>query len=200
MANLSLSALCINARGNKTATLLDGSQRLVQTFAQPARCLFGPSNFDKDESAARQGIPFELTQEMSEFFTKLDVWAKQYIEQESERLLGKPLTKEQVEQGYVSCVKESPGKPPLLKLKINMAHSAKPCRAWHPDGSEAPWPQDWALPFQIRIKVSHLWMMGGAPRAEFGFVCLLEDAMPQRVGACVPLRKTLIRLIENHYV
>ena len=117
MTSLTLSALNINSRGNKTATVLDGGQRLVQTFTEPARCLFGPSNFDKDESAARQGIPFELTQEMSEFFTKLDVWAKDYIEQESERLLGKVLTKEQVEQGYVSCVKETPGKAPLLKLK-----------------------------------------------------------------------------------
>ena len=191
MANLSLSALNINARGNKTATLLDGTQRLVQTFAEPARCLFGPSTFDKDESAARQGIPFELTQEMSEFFTKFDVWAKQYIEQESERLLGKVLTKDQVEAAYVSCVKESPGKSPLLKLKINMSHSAKPCKFWHPDGSEAPWPQDWAMPFQIRIKVSHLWIMGAAARAEFGFVCLLEDAMPQRVVHAFPFGKPM---------
>ena len=191
MANLSLSALNINARGNKTATLLNGSQRLVQTFAEPARCLFGPSTFDKDEGAARQGIPFELTQEMSEFFTKLDITAKTLIEQESERLLGKVLTKDQVEAAYVSCVKESPGKPPLLKLKLNMSHSAKPCRFWHPDGSEAPWPQDWAIPFQIRIKVSHLWVMGSGPRAEFGFVCLLEDAMPQRVVHAFPFGKPL---------
>ena len=133
--------------------------------------------------------PFELTQEMSEFFTKLDVWAKQYIEEHSERLLGKPLTKEQVEQGYVSCVKESPGKPPLLKLKINMAHSAKPCRFWHPDGSEAPWPQDFAMPFQLRVKVSHLWIMGAA-RAEFGFVCLFGGCDVAAGGSCVPLRKT----------
>ena len=191
MANLSLSALNINARGNKTATLLDGTQRLVRTFAEPARCLFGPSNFDKDESAARQGIPFELTQEMSEFFTMLDVTAKTLIEQESERLLGKALTKDQVEQAYVSCVKETPGKPPLLKLKINMPHSAKPCRFWHPDGSEAPWPQDWGMPFQLRVKVSHLWIMGAGPRAEFGFVCLLEDAMPQRVVHAFPFGKPM---------
>ena len=190
MANLSLSALHLYSRGNKTATLLDGTQRLVQTFAEPARCLFGPSNFDKDESAARQGIPFELTQEMSEFFTKLDVWAKQYIEEHSERLLGKVLTKDQVEAAYVSCVKESTGKPPLLKLKINMSHSAKPCRFWHPDGSEAPWPQDFAMPFQLRVKVSHLWIMGAA-RAEFGFVCLLEDAMPQRVVHAFPFGKPM---------
>ena len=63
MSNLSLSNVCINGRGNKTATLLDGNQRLVRTFDQPARCLFGPSTFNKDEGAARQGIPFELTQD-----------------------------------------------------------------------------------------------------------------------------------------
>ena len=156
MTTLSLSNVCINGRGNKTATLLDGNQRLVRTFDEPARCLFGPSTFDKDEGAARQGIPFELTQEMSEFFTMLDTWAKEYIWKESERLLGKQLEPGQVEQNYVSCVKEAPGKSPLLKLKINMPNSAKPCRFWHADGSEAPWPQDWAMPFQIRIKVSHL--------------------------------------------
>ena len=128
---------------------------------------------------------------MSEFFTKLDVWAKTYIEEQSERLLGRPLTRDQVEQGFVSCVKQSPGKPPLLKLKVNMTNSATPCRFWHPEGSEAPWPQDWAMPPQIRIKVSHLWIMGAAPRAEFGFVCLLEDAMSQRVVHAFPFGKTL---------
>ena len=99
-----------------------------------------PSTFDKDEGAARQGIPFELTQELSEFFTNLDTWAVGYIEKESERLFGKQFTKDQVEQGYVSCVKEAPGKSPLLKLKLNMPNSPKPCRLWHPDGTEAPWP------------------------------------------------------------
>ena len=156
----------------------------------PPAASSAPSTFDKDESAARQGIPFELTQEMSEFFfTTFDITAKTLIEQESQRLLGKSLTKEEVEQSYVSCVKESPGKPPLLKLKISMPNSAKPCRVWNPDGSEAPWPQDWALPFQIRIKVSHLWIMGATPRTEFGFVCLLEDAMPQRVVHAFPFGK-----------
>ena len=190
-AQLSLSNICINARGNKTATLLDGNQRLVNSFNEPARCLFGPSTFDKDESAARQGVPFELTQELSEFFSRLDVWAKTYIEQESERLLGKQLTTAQVEAGYVSCVKETPGKSPLLKLKLNMQHSAKPCRFWHADGTEAPWPLDWAIPFQIRVKVSHMWIMGAKERAEFGFVCLLEDAMAKQQPAAFPFGKSI---------
>ena len=191
MTNLSLSNVCINGRGNKTATLLDGNQRLVRTFDEPARCLFGPSTFDKDESAARQGVPFELTQELSEFFTMLDTWAKGYIEKESERLLGKQLTKDQVEAGYVSCVKEAPGKSPLVKLKINMPNSAKPCRFWNADGSEAPWPLEWQIPFQIRLKASHLWIMGAGPRAEFGFVCLLEDAMAKQQPAAFPFGKSI---------
>ena len=127
LAKLSLSNLNINSRGNKTAILLNGSERLEHTFNEPARCLFGPSTFDKDEQAPRQGIPFELTQEMSEFFTSLDVWAKDYIEKHSERLLGKQLTKDQIDCAYCSCVKESSASnAPLLKLKINMQNSMKP--------------------------------------------------------------------------
>ena len=72
-----------------------------------------------------------------------------------------------------------------------MPNSAKPCRFWNPDGSEAPWPLDWAVPFQMRIKVSHLWIMGTQARAEFGFVCLLEDAMPQRVVHAFPFQKSI---------
>ena len=192
MANLlSLSNTTVNGRGNKTASCLDGKERFVTSFEEPARCLFGPSTFDKDEAAVRQGLPFELTQELSEFFTHLDVWAKAYIEKESERLLGKQLSKEQVEAGYVSCVKETAGKSPLAKLKINMPNSARPCRFWHADGSEAPWPQDWAIPFQIRVKISHLWIMGSKERAEFGFVALLEDAMAKQAPPAFPFGKAI---------
>ena len=64
-AKLSLSNLNINGRGNKTGILIYGSERLEHTFNEPARCLFGPSAFGWDEQVMRQGIPFELAQEMS---------------------------------------------------------------------------------------------------------------------------------------
>ena len=72
-----------------------------------------------------------------------------------------------------------------------MQNSAKPCRFWHPDGTEAPWPQEWQIPFQIRIKVSHLWIMGAGPRAEFGFGTLLEDALPKQQPAAFPFGKSI---------
>ena len=149
------------------------------TFKEPAQCLFGPSTYEKDEAAARQGVPFALTQDISEFVTSLDLWAKAYIEKESERLLGKALTTEQVEAAYNSCIKTSP-KGSLLKLKINMPNSAKPCRFWNADGSQAEWPLDWGIDFKLKLKISHLWIMGSGPRAEFGLVCLLEDCMPRK--------------------
>ena len=124
---------------------------------------------------------------MSEFFTSLDVWAKDYIEKHSERLLGKQLTKDQIDGAYCNCVKEfTVSKAPLLKLKINMHNSMKPCRFWNADGSQADWPQDWCVPFKMRIKISHLWVMGVKERSECGFVCLIEDAMPQHIQHAFP--------------
>ena len=90
----------ISARGSKSATLLQGAERVSTTFKEPAQCLFGPSTYEKDEAADRQGVPFALAQEISEFFNSLELWPKGYIEQKSERLLGKALTAEQVEAAY----------------------------------------------------------------------------------------------------
>ena len=185
-AKLSLSNLNINGRGNKTGILIYGSERLEHTFNEPARCLFGPSAFGWDEQAMRQGIPFELTQEMSEFFTSLDVWAKEYIEKESERLLGKQLTGDHIDCAYCSCVTETSGKSPLLKFKLSMPNSAKPCRIWNRDGSQVEWPQYLCVPFKMRIKISHLCVMGVKERSECGFVCLLEGALLQRIEHAFP--------------
>ena len=53
------------------------------------------------------------------------------------------------------------GKAPLLKLKINMPSSAKPCRFWIPDSNQAEWPMGWAAPFKMRISVSHSLIIRG---------------------------------------
>ena len=99
----------------------------------------------------------------------------------SERLLGKQLTREQVEFAYVSNIKRAEGKAPLAKFKINMPGSNKPARCWTEDGKPADFITDWVgKTLKIKIMVSHLWVMGSAAKAEFGFVCLLTDAMAQK--------------------
>ena len=184
-SNLKLSPVNISGRGVKTSTLLNGKERLDTVFLEPTQCLFAPSTFDKDPDATRQGIPFAITQEISEFFTSLDIWAKKYIEDESERLTGKELSAEQVDFAYKSCIKDTP-KGSLLKLKINMPNSARPCKFWDSDGKETDWPIDWNTEFKMRIRISHLYIMGAGAKAEFGFVCIAEDLLPQKTIRASP--------------
>jgi hypothetical protein len=51
---LALANVSITAKGAKMAMLTNGAERCSYTFAEPTRCPFGPSNFDKDPNATRQ--------------------------------------------------------------------------------------------------------------------------------------------------
>ena len=66
----------------------------------------------------------------------------------------------------------------MLKLKINMPTSKAPCRCWSQEGEEVPFISDWAgIIVKSKILLSNLWVMGTGPKAEFGIVCVLTDAM-----------------------
>ena len=186
MANLKFSTVNVSQRGSKSAVLLNGAGRVVVNFKNSIQCLFAPSTFEKDLDAARQSLPLALTEEVAEYFAALDEKCIDVIHKESERHLGKQLTKEQVQAGYISCVK-STQKGTMLKLKINTPHSQRPCRFWNKDGSPGEWPSDWnGAELRCQILCSHLWIMGSGARAEFGLVCLLTDAMVEERNFAFP--------------
>ena len=58
-----------------------------------------------------------------------------------------------------------------------------------PDGNEADWPVDWNTEFRMRLRVSHLYIMGAGIKAEFGFICLIEDLLPQKQVRASPFTK-----------
>ena len=142
MTNMKFSTVNVSAHGSKSAVLLDGADRVVVNFKNPIQCLVAPSTFEKDPDAARQSLPMTLTEEVAEYFAALDETCIDMIHKDSERLLGKQLTKEQVQAGYVSCVKSN-AKGTMVKLKINTYNSQLPCRFWNKDGSPGEWPSDW---------------------------------------------------------
>ena len=183
---LNISSVLVNARGNKTAALLNGKERYYVQFDTPAQCLWVPSNFDKNDEATRMGINFEPTEEIAAFCAEFDTWAKAYIQEHSERLFGKTMSEEQVSMSYHSCLKER-----SVKFKINMPHSATPCRVWDDAGEPLPFPTNWTGCFRLRVKASHLWMMGGAKDKSFGFVMICEDLCPKAQTAASPWAKTL---------
>ena len=177
---LSISGINVNSRGSKTAVVLLDNERYAHVFEQEVECPFNPGSYDKDESALRQNIVFRLNDELEKFCTELDSWALDYVEKNSERLLGKQLTAEQVKIGYVSNIKKQEGKLPLVKFKINMPGANKPTRCWSEDGAPMKFLQSWAgTAMKIKVLVSHLWIMGSGAKSEFGFVIVLTDVMAQ---------------------
>ena len=133
---LTLKNIVINARGGKAAVVLRGDERFTQTFELIVESPFQPGNHDKDDTALRQNIVFRCNEELAKFFEDLDTWAVDYIADHSERILGKELPIGQIQANYVSSVKQSEGRPPLVKFKLNMPGSNKPTRCWDAEGQE----------------------------------------------------------------
>ena len=178
---LSIAGININQRGGKSAILLRDNERFSHTFERPAESPFSPGNHDKDETAMRQNIVFRLNDELEKFFVDFEAWAIDYITEHSERLLGKTLSTDEVNFGFVSNVKKQEGKPPLVKFKLNMPGSQKATRCWSEKGEPIDFISDWVgKSVKLRILVSHLWVMGSGSKSEFGFVCLVTDAMEEK--------------------
>jgi hypothetical protein len=71
-SSLALANVSVTAKGAKMATLTDGADRCHFTFAEPTRCPFGPSNFDKDPGATRQNLDIRVSGEAAAYFDGLD--------------------------------------------------------------------------------------------------------------------------------
>ena len=181
---LTISGINVSSRGTKSALIFKSEERFSHVFEQPVECVFQPGSYDRDDAALRQNVVFRPTQEMEQFFDELDQWAVDYLTEHSERLFGKTLSKDTIKFGYVPVLKRPEGKLPLVKFKINMPGSQKPLRCWNENKEPADFIQDWAgRSMQLKILVSHLWIMGSGGKAEFGFVCLLTDVMAMKQQA-----------------
>ena len=177
-------------RGGKASIVLRDGERFTHTFELPAESPFQPGNHDKDDSALRQNIVFRCNEELDKFFEELDTWAIAYITEHSERILGKQLPAGQVQANYVSNIKNTDGRPPLVKLKLNMPGSNKPTRCWDAEGQEVELIRDWAgKDFKVKVQVSHLWPMGSAAKSEFGFVVLVTDVLEKKTVHAFPFGK-----------
>ena len=162
-SSLHLGDVHTNAKGAKMAPLSAGGEKCLYTFPEPTKAPFGPSNFDKDASAARQNLEIRVTGEAASYFRGLDEWAVDYIAAHSERLFKKRLSLQQVRDAYTPCLRQAPGYEPLLRTKINMPNSRGACRYWTASGEEREAPVDWReADVKPHVHVSHLWLMGGS--------------------------------------
>ena len=106
-SKLHLAEPVVSSRGAKSCALTDDGAKLVLTLgsrAEPLTTPFGAQSF-QNESTNRKSIEFRLpVGETTDYWDAFDAWAVTYLTCHSTRLFGKPLTIEQVRDGYRPCV------------------------------------------------------------------------------------------------
>ena len=181
--SLFINDVHVNAKGIKSAQLLDENRKPLFYHGDLARSPFGPSNFDKDESAPRMNIELRMSPEHMQFFEQLDEFIVQYLSVHSERLFKKQLSPEAIRDRYSSSMKQSDKHDPLLTCKINIPKSMTPCRFWTEAGERTQMPADWRrTDLKPKLHLSHLWIMGNS----CGLVINLTDALVTEESAAFP--------------
>ena len=183
-SQLHLAEPVVSSRGAKSCALSNNGAKFVHTVgsrAEPLTSPFGAQSFN-DESTTRKSIEFRLPGECTDFWDSFDAWAVTYITCHSNRLFGKPLTIEQVRDGYKPCVSRRGTYPATLRCKVNLSGS-NVVRCWSPAEERIDVPQEFrGLELVARVSVMHLWVMN----REFGFVLQPNDLMCSVVSQSCP--------------
>jgi len=174
-AKLSVDDVFCSKRGSKLAKLVDDGHECIYMPDAFLRTPFAPTTFDKDPTATRLNLQLSIDDAaVEEQILAFDAWAVQYLTEHSERLFKKPMSREQVEAGYSSCLRSSSkeGFSPLLKVKLDTQGRHAVCY-WDANGGAAEPPEEWReISVKPRLHLSHLWVMG----TQFGFVIRITDA------------------------
>jgi hypothetical protein len=170
--NLMSMDLLANAKGQKTAAIIttDG-QPAHWTLASSAKPLFEPSSF-LNESTSRKSLCLSVPPEVMDEANLLDAWAKSYAHRNSERLFGKALTMDQINERYMGVVKTSDKYPPYLKVKIASDLRNQPLY-WTPEKTKRGPPTDWVgSELLCQFKIQGFWFM----TSSFGITVQLANA------------------------
>ena len=184
-SQLHIAEPIVSSRGAKSCALSNNGTKFVLTLgsrAEPLTTPFGAQSF-QNESTNRKSIEFRLPAgETTDFWDGFDAWAVTYLTCHSTRLFGKPLTIEQVRDGYRPCVSRRGNYPPTLRCKVNLA-GTNSVRCWSPAEERIEVPQEFrGLQLVALVSVQHLWVMN----REFGFVLQPNDLMCSEVSQTCP--------------
>jgi hypothetical protein len=184
-SQLHIAEPVVSSRGAKSCALTNNGSKFVLTLGsrtEPLTTPFGAQSF-QNEATNRKSIEFRLPAgELTDYWDAFDAWAVTYLTCHSARLFGKPLTIEQVRDGYKPCVSRRGTYPPTLRCKVNLGGS-NCVRCWSPAEERIEVPQEFrGLELVALVSVQHLWVMN----REFGFVIQPNDLMCSAVSQTCP--------------
>ena len=159
--NFVLAEQVATAKGAKVCALTcDGEPvRVIPTVAR-IRTPFGPGVFDKTVYSSRQSLQLSCSPEMEDYFEAFDAWARESLVEHAERIFMKPMTRDQILDGYKPCLTRKGSYPALLRTKINM-EGVRSCRFWDENGARRKAPEDWrAVELVPSLVLHHVWQTG----------------------------------------
>jgi hypothetical protein len=112
----------------------------------------------------------------------LDAWVLATAAEQSERLFGKRMTAEQLQDRYLGALKANENGAPLLRLKMNVA-GRNEVRCWNEARMQRAKPESW-LSCMVRpvVRVRALWFMS----REFGVLLEITDALLEEASKECP--------------
>ena len=112
---LQIGALVTSSKGGKSAFISRGGGPAVWQPCDAMLPVFEPSSFDGKGS--RLNLVLHITPEQEAEMRALDEWCLAEVARQSEQLLGKALTVEQLTPCYQHCLKTSDKYPPTIRVK-----------------------------------------------------------------------------------
>ena len=180
MANINLATLSLGdpfttSNGSKIASIRSGNGDLVLLPGEFLRVPFEPTNSFGESDSSRFNLVLEAPRPVLEAFADLDEWLISYLTEHAAQFFKKPMTADQVRDGYSSCIRHSDkGYMPTLKTKVDLGDSKHSLCVWDADGNQLDKPESWRNRLITpRLHITHLWFMG----SNFGPVVRLTDAL-----------------------
>lgn len=169
---LQIGHVATSAKGAKVAPIWqNGDCPALWRPAEHMTAVYEPSVY-QDPSATRLNLVLRPTPGQETELRELDEWCISCVASQSERLLGKDQSVDELRLLYQPCLRTSEKYPANVRVKLNLCGVAA-TRFWGEDGKKATAPASWTgsavLPC---IRIKGLWFMA----KQFGIVLELTDA------------------------
>jgi len=167
---LIIGEVTTSGKGPKSAQVFSGRDLGVWLPASSMTVAYEPGVYSGEE-VSRVNLCLRPTEEVQSELSRLDDWVIAYVTANSERLLGKSQTEEQVKARYQTTLRcNDKGYPPVIRCKMNVYGKGQ-VNVWSNKESREQ-PSSWAgCQVKVRILLKHLYLMG----ANFGLTLDITD-------------------------
>ena len=168
--SLALGDLTTTAKGAKSAAFIYGKDPVVWQPETAMTVAYEPGVFS-GEDVARVNLTLRPVEQVQAELQELDEWIVRQVTAQSDRILGRAQTEDQVRARYAPTLKVSDkGYPPTLRCKMNLSGKGQ-VRIWSGKQSR-PNPEPWTgCLVKARILLKSLYIMG----ANFGVTFEVTD-------------------------